>query len=171
MKNCASDCWWSVPTAVEQSCQVFFSFFLTYFGKVLTGFLCKYFNYHWLFQFRIKTINNYLHIFIILVLPTFEPFKNLTKLNKVGIVGKPLVSGTSLYIYCQKRKKWNYKKPRWIFSNFQLFYLKVLLRYAFVVSKSFSSFWVRIYIFFAQIISWKWAISHSPSPSTLSFFS
>ena len=57
LKNCASDCWWSVPTAVEQSCQVFFSLFLTYFGKVSTGFSCKYFNYYWLFQFRIKTID------------------------------------------------------------------------------------------------------------------
>ena len=55
LKNCASGCWWIVTTTVEQSCQLIFSLFLPYFDKILTSFSCKYFNYYWLFQFRITT--------------------------------------------------------------------------------------------------------------------
>ena len=32
-----------------------------------------------------------------------QPFKNLTKLDKVGMVGKPLVSETPLYIFFSKK--------------------------------------------------------------------
>ena len=46
LKNYASYCWRIVPVAVDESCQrlltvvpaVFFSLFLTYFGKILTSF-------------------------------------------------------------------------------------------------------------------------------------
>ena len=71
LNNRASGCWtiivpvtWSiVPVTVEQfasDCWIvvpvfFFSLFLTYFGKILTRFLSKYFNCYWLFQFRITT--------------------------------------------------------------------------------------------------------------------
>ena len=47
LMNRANGCWTVVPT-------VFF-LFLTYFGKILTSFSCKFFNYYWLFQFRVTT--------------------------------------------------------------------------------------------------------------------
>ena len=54
LKNYASDCWRIVPVAADESCQRLL-LFLTYFGKILTSFSCKYFNYYWLFSFRITT--------------------------------------------------------------------------------------------------------------------
>ena len=123
LRNCASE--WIVATAVEQSCQLFFfspsNFTL---AKSLPVFLVNtsiiitdYFSSVYLSLL----INNYLHIFIIHVLPTFVTFQNLNQTNKVGIVGKPLVSETSLYIFCQKSKKWNFKKPDEYFWIFNLF--------------------------------------------------
>ena len=59
LKNCPRDCWRIMPVTVEKLCQwlltnrangcwtvvpAFFSLFLTYFGKILTSFSCKYFN-------------------------------------------------------------------------------------------------------------------------------
>ena len=106
LRNCASDCWRIVPTAVKQSCQLSFSLFLTCFGKTLTSFSCKYFNYYYFNSGSqlSKLQDHWLKIIFIFSLYTFyqplQSFKNLTKLNKVGIVGKPLLSGTSPYIFC-----------------------------------------------------------------------
>ena len=44
LKNCSSDGWRIVPKAVEQLCQLFF---VSFIGKILTSFLCKYFNYYY----------------------------------------------------------------------------------------------------------------------------
>ena len=85
-------CWRIMSVTVDESfqrywtaCELFFSLFLTYFGKTLPSFSCKYFNYYWLFQSMITTekasrllIKNYLHILIIHVLPTFVTFQNRT---------------------------------------------------------------------------------------------
>ena len=63
LKNYTSGCWRIVPVAVDELWQRllnnraswFFLSFKTYFDKILTSFSCKYFNYYWLFQFRIMT--------------------------------------------------------------------------------------------------------------------
>ena len=73
LENCANDCWWIVSTAVEQSCQLFFFLFLTYFGKILTSFSITTISASRLL------ISNYLHIFIIHVLPTFVTFQKLNQ--------------------------------------------------------------------------------------------
>ena len=86
-KNCTSDCWWIVPTAVEQSfqsCQLF----LTYFGKTLPSFSCKYFSYIYYFNSvcdKLSKLQDYwliiifYNIFIIYVLPTFATFQKLNQ--------------------------------------------------------------------------------------------
>ena len=87
-KNRASHCWAIVPVTVGELCQrllmncvngcwtvmpaVFF-LFLTYFGKILTSFSITTIS-----ASRIL-ISNYLHIFIIHVLPTFVTFQKLNQ--------------------------------------------------------------------------------------------
>ena len=49
--------------------------------------------------------------------PTFLNFQFFIKLNKLGIVGRLLLSGTSLYIFSLKRKKWSQKIKNEDFFN------------------------------------------------------
>ena len=65
-------------------------------------------------------------------------FNYFTKVNKFGILGKFLPSGTWLYTFSLKRQKCCCKKWQWVFSTF---HLKELQSGSIA---SFSFFWLRI---------------------------
>ena len=146
MKICASDCWRIMPVTVEELRQwllmnngsgcwtivpavFFFSLFNFTLAKSLP--VCRvnasiiitdYFNSgSQLSKLQVYWLIIILIFSLYMFYQPLQPSKTLAKLNKVGIVGKPLVRGTSLHIFCQKLKKGNCKKPDECFQILNLF--------------------------------------------------